>query len=138
MFSCMSKIFSYKSFPIYHMHHQAPRSGRRSFPLSLTAADRPFEIFGRYSDHTSFDNRITSLLKNHSLFPDFAKFLHFLRGLTAASRENFEHQTLFGAWYIINFHYHFTIHVLNWYIQFPIQKIYFFKSWRRFHKKSQV
>lgn len=39
---------------------QAPCSGRRTFSLLLTAADRRFEILPRNSNNTSFDNRLTS------------------------------------------------------------------------------
>lgn len=50
--------------------HQAPRSSSRSFPLLLTAADRPVEILGRNSNYTSFDIRITSHKIVH-FFPTF-------------------------------------------------------------------
>ena len=53
-----------------------PRSGSRSFPLILTAAERPF---GCYSNHKSFD------YWNNSLISTLARSLDFLRGLAVAS-----------------------------------------------------
>ena len=74
----------------------SPHSGRCAFPLLLIAADRPFEILGRLTIGKPCVKLFTFSL--FFLFPDFARFLHFLGGPAAASRVNFERQTLFGAW----------------------------------------
>ena len=71
---------------------QALCSGSHPFPLLLTTADRPFEILGHYSNQMLFDNWT---FRNFS--PDFSRFLKFLRALAAASRVNFNCQTLFWS-----------------------------------------
>lgn len=62
---------------------QAPRSGKRSFPFSLTVTGEPSEILGHNVCRSNVDSP-----ENHSLFPEFARLLDFLRGLAAASGEN--------------------------------------------------
>ena len=88
--STVAKHYTYAKSYHKKTESQPPRSGKRSFPLSLTAADR-----SKFLD--IIQNQSDNIAHSHSLFPDFARFLHFLRGLAAASKVNFDRQMLFGA-----------------------------------------
>ena len=73
---------------------QAPRSGRRSFSLLLTAADN----LSKFSDFIEIKRRLTIGLRRVKLFTSsqLCKFLAFSER-AAACRVNFGSQTLLGA-----------------------------------------
>lgn len=59
-------------------YSNAPHSGRNSFLLLTTTADRPFEMIGNYFE--------IKHKESHSLFPDNARFLQLQSVLSAVSR----------------------------------------------------